>query len=100
VDTGGNRILVFEISPRLKRIGTTPLAGTPYGVAYDERRDRLWVTLTGVNQVVGMDLATGTPAVVTTIATVRQPNTVAADSATGRVFVASRSDGTVQLVDP
>jgi len=33
-------------------------------------------------------------------ATVRQPNTVAVDPATGRVFVASRTDGTLQLLDP
>ncbi len=31
---------------------------------------------------------------------VRQPNSVAVDRTTGRVFVASRSDGTLQLFDP
>jgi len=39
-------------------------------------------------------------ATVATFPAVRQPNTVAVDSATGRVFVASRTDGTVQLIDP
>jgi DNA-binding beta-propeller fold protein YncE len=38
--------------------------------------------------------------VVGTLPTVRQPNTVAVDSATGRIFVAGRTDGTVQLIDP
>jgi DNA-binding beta-propeller fold protein YncE len=100
VDTGGDRILTFEITPRLRQIGSTPLPGTPYGVAYDGARDRLWVTLTARNQVAGLDLTIGTPTVVATIPTVRQPNTVAVDPATGRIFVASRADGSVQLVDP
>jgi DNA-binding beta-propeller fold protein YncE len=63
-------------------------------------RDRLWVTLTARNQVVAVDLSKTVPAVVATFPTIRQPNTVAVDSATGRVFVASRTDGTVQLIDP
>jgi DNA-binding beta-propeller fold protein YncE len=100
VDTGGDRILTFESTPRLRQIRSTALPGTPYGVAYDSVRDRLWVTLTGRNQVVGLDLASDTPTVVATIPTVRQPNTVAVDAATGRIFVAGRADGSVQLVDP
>lgn len=99
-DTRGNRLLTFEVTPRLRRIGSVPLDGTPYGMAYDDVRDRLWVTLTARNQVVGLDLGGSKPAVVATLPTVRQPNTVAVDSATGRVFVASRTDGTVQLIDP
>jgi len=31
---------------------------------------------------------------------VRQPNSVAVDARTGRVFVASRADGTLQAFDP
>jgi DNA-binding beta-propeller fold protein YncE len=100
VDTEGDRIRTFEVTPHLRQISSIPLPGTPYGVAYDAVRDRLWVTLTRRNQVVGLDLATGTPDVSARFATVRQPNTVAVDSATGRIFVASRTDGTVQLVDP
>jgi DNA-binding beta-propeller fold protein YncE len=100
VDTRGNRLLTFEVTPKLKKIGEMPLGGTPYGIAYDDVRDRLWVTLTARNQVAGVDLSSAKPAVVATFPTVRQPNTVAVDSATGRVFVASRTDGTVQLIDP
>jgi DNA-binding beta-propeller fold protein YncE len=32
--------------------------------------------------------------------TVRQPNSVAIDEATGRVFVASRTDNQLELIDP
>jgi DNA-binding beta-propeller fold protein YncE len=100
VDTRGGHLLTFEVTPKLKQIGEMSLGGTPYGIAYDDVRDRLWVTLTARNQVVGVDLGGAKPAVAATFPTVRQPNTVAVDSATGRVFVASRTDGTVQLIDP
>lgn len=100
VDTRGGRLLTFEVTPKLRRIAITALGGTPYGITYDTVRDRLWVTLTGLNQVVGIDLAGGAPALASTLATSRQPNTVAVDPATGRIFIASRADGTVQMVDP
>jgi hypothetical protein len=99
-DTQADRLLIFEVTPRLRQIRAISLPGTPYGIAYDSVRDRVWVTLTARNQLVGLDLSAGTPAVVARYPTVRQPNTVAVDSTTGRVFVASRTAGLVQLVDP
>ena len=32
--------------------------------------------------------------------TVRQPNTVAVDTASGRVFVTGKADGKLQILDP
>lgn len=100
VDTRGGTLLTYEVEPRLRLLGATLLGGTPYGIAYDRVRDRLWVTLTSRNQVVAVDLSGRHPAVSAVFPTVRQPNTVAVDSSTGRVFVASRSDGSVELIDP
>lgn len=100
VDTRGDRLLTFSTAPSLRQIAATPLPGTPYGIAYDPKRDRIWVTLTARNQVVGLDLAGPRPREITRLPTVRQPNTVAIDPDTGRVFVASRTDGTLQLIDP
>jgi DNA-binding beta-propeller fold protein YncE len=75
------------------------LAGRPYGIAIDRRRERLWITLTARNAVVELP-AHGRPRILRRFPTVRQPNTVAVDELTGRVFVAGRSDGTLQLLDP
>jgi DNA-binding beta-propeller fold protein YncE len=75
-----------------------PLPGTPYGLAYDPARDRLWVTLTATNQLVGLDTRSEPPREIARIPTVRQPDTVAVDEATGRLAVAGATDGTVQLV--
>jgi DNA-binding beta-propeller fold protein YncE len=74
--------------------------GEPYGITYDPQRDRLWVTVTAANQVVGFDMTDPTPREVARIPTVRQPNTVAVDPQTGRLFVTGTADGVVQVVDP
>jgi DNA-binding beta-propeller fold protein YncE len=99
IDTRGESVLSFALSPAVRLDSRFPLPGHPYGVAYDARRDRLWVTLTGRNQLVGLDLRGGTPKVAARLPTVRQANTVAVDETTGRVFVTG-GDGTLQIVDP
>lgn len=95
VDTRGNALLEVRSGP-LRVHRRTHLAGTPYGIAYDGRRRRFWVTLTALNRVAEVT----DRRLLRTFPTVRQPNSVAVDPATGRVFVASRKDGTLQILDP
>jgi len=98
-DTRGGAITVYATKPRLKWIARVPLPGSPYGLAVDPRRNRVWATLTGRNQLV--ELTTGDrPREVGRRATVRQPNTIAVDPRTGRLLIASNSDGTLELVEP
>jgi len=106
VDTRGDALLVVDAGDGVGAgrepvvVRRTNLAGTPYGVAIDKRRDRLWVTLTERNEVVELALSDAAPEAVRTYPTVRQPNTVAVDPATGRVYVAGRANGELQLIDP
>jgi len=99
-DTRGGALIRYAVAPTLREIGRTTLPGGPYGIAYDAVRDRLWITLTGRNELVGLDLGRGGPREAVRLPTVRQPNTVAVDSSTGRVFVGGTADGVLQLVDP
>lgn len=75
-----------------------PLAGTPYGLAYDASRDRLWATLPALNQVVGFDTRADPPREIARFPTVRQPNTVAVDPRTGTVFVTGATDGVLETI--
>ena len=94
-DTDGNAVLVYQLRPKLeikRRIG---LVGEPYGLAADPDRHRYWVTLTATNELVeisGLGETRRFP-------TVRQPNSVAVNPVTGRVYVASRADGTLQIIE-
>jgi DNA-binding beta-propeller fold protein YncE len=94
-DTRGDAIVVVRTRPLtvLRRLALPDSA--PYGLAFDERRHELWVTSTARNRVV---LIRGARRV-RSFPTVRQPNSVAVDTRTGRVFVAGRY-GELQLIDP
>jgi DNA-binding beta-propeller fold protein YncE len=96
VDTRGNALLQVLTSGGLRIHRRIDLPGTPYGIAYDPVRRRIWVTLTATNQVVELSDRHRLRA----FPTVRQPNSVAVDTRTGRVFVASRADGTLQSFLP
>ena len=95
VDTRGDALIELRLNP-LRFHGRVFVPGAPYGIARSRVRDRFWITLTERNQV-----AEVTPTQLErTLPTVRQPNSVAVDERSGRVFVTSRSDGTLQFFDP
>ncbi len=96
-DTAGGALLVFHLRPRLELIRRYPLSGSPYGIAIDNRRHRIFVAQTARNQVTEL-MAGGRPSLVRRYATLRGPRAVTVDEATGRVTVAA--DGVRQLLDP
>jgi DNA-binding beta-propeller fold protein YncE len=99
VDTRGDRVITYGTVP-FRRLGETPVPAGPYGIAIDPAHRRLWVTETGANRLVELSLAGSLPETVRTYATQLQPDTVAADPRTGRVFVANQVSGTVEIIDP
>lgn len=99
-DTRGGALLVYALSPQPRQLARLPLPGAPYGLAFDEIRQQLWVTLTARNELVRYDTST-LRRIGSALPTVRQPNSVAVDSRTGRVFVAGAVQlGTLQVIDP
>lgn len=100
IDTRGNALLVYATRPRLSLVHRIGLPGTPYGVAIDPLRDRLWVTETATDRVAEFDTRAAMPRLVRSFPTGRQPNTVAVDPANGRVFVADAAAAMVQFFDP
>jgi len=99
-DTGGNAIILFNAKPALARVTSIPVPGRPYGIALDAKRKRLWVTLTATNSLAEFMVGPAPPARVATFAFVRQPNSVAVDPNTGRVYVTGTGDGSIEILDP
>jgi DNA-binding beta-propeller fold protein YncE len=100
IDTRGGAVLLYQLQPAIRQIGRVELPGTPYGVAYDAVRDRLWVTLTALNEVIGLNLSTSQPVLATPLPTVRQPNSVAVDGPTGRLYVTGTAEGVLEIIEP
>ena len=99
-DTRGDAVLIYGARPEPERLGRVPLPGSPYGMAIDSERNHLWVTLTAKQRVVQFALEGGSLREISRYPTVRQPNTVAVDPASGRVFVTGKTDGQLQILDP
>ncbi|WP_197374919.1 YncE family protein [Mycolicibacterium baixiangningiae] len=98
-DTRGDAVRVFTPLPEPREVGVVAQPGGPYGITYDPTRDRVWVTSSGTNEVVGYDMAEPTPREVARFPTVQNPYTVAVDPPTGRLFVAGLTGGVVQIID-
>lgn len=100
-DTRGDAVLVFGTRPDFERLQRIQLPNSaPYGLALDQKRNQLWITLTAKNQAVRYDLDGDEPRGIGTYPTVRQPNSIAVNSETGRVYVTGFVNGEVQIFDP
>ena len=101
-DTQGNAVIVFRVTgsgPRqVGRAVTEP--GTPYGLAVDGQRGLVYVTLTATNLLESFRIEGNGLVPAQTWPTVRQPNDVAVDAATGTVFVAGRDGSQLELIRP
>jgi DNA-binding beta-propeller fold protein YncE len=100
VDTTGNAVLAFDVSPSFRLVFTSTVPGKPYGIAIDVERKRLWVTETATNSLAELSLSASIARLVATFPSVLQPNSVAVDPSNGRVFVAGDGDGMIQIIDP
>ena len=96
-DTRGGRLLVYALDP-LRQVGELALPGAPYGLAGDLGTGTAWVTLTGRNEVVGVDVSGSGPREVGRHATVRQPDTVAVAPGSRTLWVTGTADGVVQRI--
>ncbi|WP_067821500.1 YncE family protein [Nocardia inohanensis] len=97
LDTAGGELLVYTADPLVLH-QRFPVGSSPYALAYDDRSETVWVTLTGTNEVVGYDLSTGIPVEVGRFPTVRQPDTVTIDNASGEMFVGSATGDGLQRI--
>jgi len=97
-DARNDALLVYHRRPRFELTRRVELRGGPTGIAVDRVRGVIWVALTRTNQLVEMR-GGARPGPLRYLPAVRQAESVAVDTGTGRVFVAGRADGVVQLVD-
>jgi len=95
-DTRGGQLMVFGVDPLILR-QAYPVRQAPYGLAGS--RGLAWVSQTATNMVIGYDLTTGIPVEKVRYPTVRQPNSLAFDDASGTLYVVSGSGDGVQVIE-
>lgn len=102
-DTTGDALLVVRIAAdgrRMRLSRRVYVAGAPYAIAVDRERRRIWVTLTGRSELVELG-AHRRPHILQRLPTVRQPDGVRVDEATGEVTVIGTAPARLQqLTNP
>lgn len=96
-DTRGDQVLLYTIDP-LKKIGAISLPDSPYGLTADPSTQTVWVTLTGTNELVGLDVSGSTPIEIARYPTVRQPDTVAVAPGSKTLWVTGTANGEIQRI--
>ena len=99
-DTTGGRLYRYSAGATPAQTEVLDLPGRPYGTAYDATRQRLFITATERNQLIQLAVTSTGLVVVHTYPTVRDAYSVAVDGVSGRVFVSSEIDSTLQILDP
>ncbi|MDJ0393381.1 hypothetical protein QMK17_08550 [Rhodococcus sp. G-MC3] len=93
-DTDGGAVFIERIDPQVTEVAKIETPGKPYGLAYDAKRKLLLITLTESNTLRVIDVADpAAPKMVTDLPTVRQPNSIAVDPASGSVLVTGSDPG-------
>jgi DNA-binding beta-propeller fold protein YncE len=95
-DTRGGELLVYGVDPLILR-QAYPVRDAPFGLAGSG--GLAWVSQTASNTVIGYDLTTGIPLEKVRYPTVRQPNSLAFDEASGTLYVVSGSGAGVQVIE-
>jgi len=84
-----------------RQVGAIPtLSGTPYGISVDPVRGYVYVTLTASNMLESFRIKGSALIPGKSWHTVRQPNDVSVDDATGRVYVAGRDADQLEMITP
>jgi DNA-binding beta-propeller fold protein YncE len=99
-DTTGDALLRYDVRGTPRQTATVPLAGRPYGTAYDAERGLLYITATATNTLVQYRVTPEGLQQLRTWPTVRDAYSVAVAPRTGRVLVAGESGSQLQLIDP
>lgn len=94
-DTRGGNLLVYGVDPLMLR-QSYPVPDAPYGVTGST--SLAWVSQTASNTVIGFDLSTGIPVEKVRYRTVRQPDSLAFDDASGTLYVISGSGAGVHVI--
>jgi len=103
-DTDGGAVYIERIDPQVSEVAKIDAPGKPYGLAFDARRHRLYITLTESNTVRVVDVAN--PADSQTLAdlpAIQQPNSVAVEPNSGTLLVTGSNPdggGGLQIIGP
>ncbi|AUH69033.1 MULTISPECIES: YncE family protein [Gordonia] len=97
--TRNNEVYAFYGQPIVMRM-RAPVADSPYALAFDDRRNLLWVSSTATNEIAAYDVSTGEVIEKHRFASVPQVTSMDVDPVSGSLLAASGRDGSLQVIAP
>ena len=99
VDVSGQAVMTYDLAGTPREIGRAAVPGRAFGLDTDPGTGTIYAVLSDVNKVAKLITdPTGKPILVSTIPSVRQPNSLALDPFTGTLYVAGNVDPEMQIV--
>lgn len=100
-DTRGNAVLTYQVTGAPRKLDRVPVPGRAYGLDADPGRGSVYATSGNNNRVFRLRVADdGTLGEPAQLATVRQPNDVAVDPRSGRIYIIGQDRARVQVLEP
>ena len=87
-DTEGDHLNVYTMSPIVMLHQVAPVDDSPYALAWDAKRQLVWVASTGTNAVQGFDISSGVPEEVARLDSIPDVAQLGVDTQ-GNLFAAS-----------
>jgi DNA-binding beta-propeller fold protein YncE len=98
-DVRGQQVITFDLTGKPHRLDRAGVPGRPFNIASDPRRGLVYVSLSNTNEVTRFHVRPdGTLAEPVTLPTVRQPNALAVDPASGTVYVAGYTPARLDVI--
>ena len=98
-DVRGNAVLIYDIAGTPHALGRASVPGRAFWIGSDPTTGTIYTALSNANKIAELKVAAdGTPTLVATVPTVRNPISFDRDSATGDVYVAGYADSELQVI--
>jgi hypothetical protein len=98
-DVRGNAVLTYDLAGTPRALGRASVPGRAFWIGSDPATGTIFTALSNTNKIAELKVAAdGTPTLIATVPTVRNPISFDRDSATGDIYVAGYADSELQII--
>lgn len=98
-DVRGNAVITYDLAGTPRALGRASVPGRAFWIKSDPATGTIYTALSNTNRIAELKVATdGTPTLIATVPTVRNPISFDRDATTGALYVAGYADSQLQII--
>lgn len=98
-DVRGNAVITYDLAGTPRALGRASVPGRAFWIRADPATGTIYTALSNTNKIAELKVAAdGTPTLIATVPTVRNPISFDLDPSTGDVYVAGYADSQLQII--